>query len=71
VSEREVLLQIHAAAPDVFSKIRQPWLPGIKNPCYYDATEVLRCLPFLSIIGVSKAGTTDLYKKLMMIRYAE
>jgi hypothetical protein len=63
-------MQLRAAAPDVFDEIRRPWLPSVKNPCYRDSADKVRCLPYLSIIGVSKCGTTDLYKKLMSLRCA-
>ena len=34
---------------------------------FRNATGGLRCLPYVSIIGVSKCGTTDLYHKLMQL----
>ena len=56
-----------AAAPDVFAHL-QPFLPTVKNPCFKDAAGTTRCLPYISVIGVSKAGTTDIYQKLMAIK---
>ncbi|GMH44760.1 hypothetical protein BSKO_12712 [Bryopsis sp. KO-2023] len=38
-----------------------------KNPCYFAQDGRFRCLPYFSIIGVSKCGTTDLYAKLEKI----
>lgn len=63
-------MQIAAAAPDVFARVQHPWIEGVKNPCYRDADGHARCLPFMSIIGVSKCGTTDLYKKLLSLQCA-
>ena len=42
------------------------FLPGVASPCWREAGEgdKLRCLPAIHIIGVSKCGTTDLYKRL-------
>ena len=60
-------VQVVAAAPDMFAEVKLPWLPEVKNPCYRDSEGRVRCLPYLSIIGVSKCGTTDLYKKLMLL----
>ena len=59
-------MQIREAAPEIFEDV-QPWLDGIKNPCYKSQNGTTRCLPYLSIIGVSKSGTTDLYRKLMQL----
>ena len=63
-------MQLRAVAPDVFGDVKRPWLEGVKNPCYRDGEGAVRCLPFLSIVGVSKCGTTDLYKKLMRLKCA-
>jgi Regulator of chromosome condensation (RCC1) repeat len=63
-------LQLRAAAPEVLDEVKQPWLEGVKNPCYKDKGGAVRCLPYLSIVGVSKCGTTDLYKKLMLLKCA-
>ena len=64
------VLQIHEAAPGVFANLTVPWIGDVKNPCFFDKSRRCRCLPYLSIIGVSKCGTTDLYKKLMMLKCA-
>jgi hypothetical protein len=61
-------LQIQAAAMDIFTDIIYPWIPSARNPCYWDPYNEVKCLPFLSILGVSKCGTTDLYWKLMRIK---
>ena len=63
-------VQLREAAPGVFDDVTRPWLSGVKNPCYKDQQGAVRCLPYLSIIGVSKSGTTDLYKKLMLLKCA-
>lgn len=63
-------LQVRRAAPQVFAEL-QPLLPEVKNPCFKNATSgATCCLPFLSVIGVSKAGTTDIHEKLMTMRCA-
>ena len=64
---------IVAASPDVFAMLptdSPPLLPGIASPCWHAATEALgahtdvRCMPLIHVLGVSKCGTTDLYKRL-------
>ncbi|XP_041460777.1 carbohydrate sulfotransferase 15-like [Lytechinus variegatus] len=40
------------------------FLPNFKNPCWFDSTNQLNCLPYFYLIGMSKCGTTDLWKKL-------
>ncbi|KAK9810890.1 hypothetical protein WJX73_005645 [Symbiochloris irregularis] len=56
------------AAPDIFEQLT-PFEPSLRNPCFHNRTTgALRCLPYFSIIGVSKCGTTDLYKKLLVHR---
>jgi N-acetylgalactosamine 4-sulfate 6-O-sulfotransferase len=64
---------IIAASPDVFAMLptaSPPLLPGIASPCWHAAAEALgahtdvRCLPLIHVLGVSKCGTTDLYKRL-------
>ena len=67
---RSACVQLRTAAPDAFDEVKQPWLSSVKNPCYQDEAGIVRCLPYLSIIGVSKCGTTDLYKKLMLLKCA-
>jgi hypothetical protein len=60
-------VQVMQSAPDVFEDVLYPWLPSARNPCYLSIYDEVKCLPFLSIIGVSKCGTTDLWHKLMQI----
>ena len=63
----ELTPELRGAAPDIFDGL-QPFDPAYRNPCFRNRTSgALRCLPFFSIIGVSKAGTTDLHRKLMLL----
>ena len=63
----EVTAAIRRAAPDIFSELA-PFEPKYRNPCFRNQTTgALRCLPYFSIIGVSKCGTTDLHHKLMLL----
>ena len=64
---------IVASSPDVFAMLptdTPPLLPSIASPCWHAAAEALgahtdvRCLPLIHVLGVSKCGTTDLYKRL-------
>lgn len=66
---------IEAASPDVFSALPQPrgMLPGLASPCWRAGDVItaagaagapVRCLPAVHVLGVSKCGTTDLYKRL-------
>ncbi|KAF7204198.1 transcript variant X3 [Nothobranchius furzeri] len=67
--------------PHMFSVIPHKFLPGIKNPCWYEEftgnltsdpyrTNLklyrLRCLPYFYIMGQPKCGTTDLYDRLRL-----
>ena len=58
--------QVRAAAPDVFAELG-PLEPGLASPCFRGAAGARRCLPAFAIIGVSKCGTTDLYRKLLAL----
>ena len=40
------------------------FLPEFKSPCWFNVQRELRCLPYLFLIGVPKAGTTDLFLML-------
>ncbi len=57
---------MRAAAPDVFAELG-PLEPGLAGPCFRGAAGARRCLPAFSIIGVSKCGTTDMYRKLLAL----
>ena len=56
------------AATDTFAYIEsQSLLPDFKNPCWRETTgsqNILKCMPYFQILGVSKCGTTDLYHRL-------
>ena len=57
--------KIVATSPDIFSALPDELSPLHKNPCWRQGTEGrLRCIPYYHIIGQSKCGTTDLYKRL-------
>ena len=58
-------MQVMQTAPDIFNDVLYPWLPAARNPCYLSLTGDVKCLPFMSIIGVSKCGTTDMWSRLM------
>ncbi|KAK9829104.1 hypothetical protein WJX72_003914 [[Myrmecia] bisecta] len=58
--------EVRRAAPDIFDAMG-PLDKQYRNPCFRNASGALRCLPYFSIIGVSKCGTTDLYKKLLQM----
>jgi len=45
------------------------FLDGYKNPCWYDSSNQLTCMPYFFIGGFPKCGTTDLFVKL--IRHPE
>ncbi|PVD24221.1 hypothetical protein C0Q70_14691 [Pomacea canaliculata] len=40
------------------------FIPGLKNPCWKDAKNKLRCLPYFYVAGIPKCGTTDLYHRI-------
>ena len=63
-------VQVMKTSQDIFEEVWYPWLPASRNPCYLSRYDEVKCLPFMSIIGVSKCGTTDLYNRLMDIPYA-
>ncbi|XP_053389659.1 carbohydrate sulfotransferase 15-like [Mercenaria mercenaria] len=48
---------------DILCMNRPQFLPGFRNPCWYQRGS-LRCLPYFHIIGVCKTGTTDLFERL-------
>eukprot|EP00057_Strongylocentrotus_purpuratus_P032276 XP_787115.3 PREDICTED: carbohydrate sulfotransferase 15 isoform X1 [Strongylocentrotus purpuratus] len=48
----------------ITAKVPNTFLPEFKNPCWLDAKDELNCLPYFYLIGMSKCGTTDLWKKL-------
>ncbi|KAI8519219.1 hypothetical protein Bbelb_024760 [Branchiostoma belcheri] len=69
--------------PKIFSALPREFLPGYKNPCWFDKSVkaspdsqfqekridsesdfLLRCLPYVYIIGQPKCGTTDLYSRI-------
>ena len=41
-----------------------PFLSDMKNPCFYDQSEALRCLPYFFILAPQKSGTTDIFNLL-------
>ena len=55
---------------DIFRVVPPSFLPGYKNPCWAapsgGGVAAVRCLPYFHIIGVSKCGTTDLYRRLAL-----
>jgi len=57
--------EIEAASPDVFAALPAAtgYEAGLASPCWRREGQ-LRCLPLIHILGVSKCGTTDLYKRL-------
>ena len=56
---------VEATSLDVFRTLPAALEPGPRSPCWRAAPGApLRCLPALHILGVSKCGTTDLYKRL-------
>eukprot|EP00892_Ulva_mutabilis_P007834 jgi/Ulvmu1/5422/UM022_0217.1 len=59
---------IQKSAEEVFEDVLFPWIPNARSPCWLDMWGTPKFLPLLSIIGVSKRGTTDLYQKLMRLR---
>lgn len=59
--------QVREAALDIFVDLG-PWSSDTRNPCFRDSAGNLRCLPYVSIVGVSKCGTTDIYQKLMLMK---
>lgn len=58
--------EIEATASDVFSALPHPseLIPNIASPCWKGKDGAVSCLPLIHILGVSKCGTTDLYKRL-------
>lgn len=62
-------MQVMRTSQDVFEDVLYPFLPSARSPCYMSIYREVRCLPFFSIIGVSKSGTTDLWSRLMTIPY--
>lgn len=61
---------VHAASPDVFAALEgADAVPGMRGACYRERGGGKQvCLPALSVLGVSKCGTTDLYHKLMQLK---
>ena len=49
--------------PEVFDFLPATFDPNFKNPCWAVGGG-LRCLPYFHVLGVSKCGTTDLYRRL-------
>ena len=43
------------------------YLANVKNPCWREDSGKgeMKCLPYFHILGVAKAGTTDLWNRLM------
>ncbi|KDD75062.1 hypothetical protein H632_c895p1 [Helicosporidium sp. ATCC 50920] len=68
LTEAEFDRELQAVSPDIYGRVRS-YDGKFRNPCFYDqeAEGRLRCLPYFSILGVSKCGTTDMYHKLMML----
>ncbi|GAX79940.1 hypothetical protein CEUSTIGMA_g7380.t1 [Chlamydomonas eustigma] len=56
--------EIVEAAPDTWDVLPTQLDPAYRNPCWTDANNRFRCLPYFQIIGVSKCGTTDLFARL-------
>ncbi|KDD72994.1 hypothetical protein H632_c2653p0, partial [Helicosporidium sp. ATCC 50920] len=67
-STRRVRKAVWDAAPDVFERL-SPYLDSHKSPCFRDAQRPsqIKCLPYFSITGVSKCGTTDIYNKMIKL----
>ena len=54
------------AGGDVFDAVPASGFdPAFKNPCWRNSTGLF-CIPYFHIIGVSKCGTTDLYRRLSL-----
>ena len=65
--------QIYDAASDIFAHLNgTSRVDGVRSYCYRarESKKEVLCLPDVSIIGVSKCGTTDLYHKMMELRCA-
>ncbi|CAG5127292.1 unnamed protein product [Candidula unifasciata] len=45
---------------------RPHYLPGYKNPCFYDKYQLFYCMPYYIILGFDKCGTTDLSYRLQL-----
>ncbi|KAL8602842.1 hypothetical protein ACOMHN_056336 [Nucella lapillus] len=46
--------------------IPDDFIPESKNPCWYNETGYMLCLPYFYVAGVAKCGTTDLYKRIRL-----
>lgn len=56
---------VDAGGADVFGTLPATgFLPGFASPCWRNVSGTLRCLPSFHILGVSKCGTTDVYRRL-------
>ncbi|KAL5016974.1 hypothetical protein ScPMuIL_006563, partial [Solemya velum] len=40
------------------------FLPGYRNPCWYELEGKLRCLPYFHVIGMDKSASTDLFDRI-------
>ncbi|KAJ8047203.1 Carbohydrate sulfotransferase 15 [Holothuria leucospilota] len=49
----------------ILSDIPNNYSSKFKNPCYFDKSEKLHCLPYFLMIGAPKCGTTDIWFKIM------
>jgi N-acetylgalactosamine 4-sulfate 6-O-sulfotransferase len=60
------MLRSGCFAGDVFKLLPQQLNPQLRNPCWGGTGPQMACLPYFNIIGVSKCGTTDLYRRLTL-----
>uniref|UniRef100_A0A7S0N6V6 Sulfotransferase n=1 Tax=Chlamydomonas leiostraca TaxID=1034604 RepID=A0A7S0N6V6_9CHLO len=56
--------EVRRAAGDTWDELPQAYNASFKNPCWYNKSGQVKCLPYFQILGVSKCGTTDLYHRL-------
>ena len=52
------------AAPDIFAELA-PLEPGLRSPCFRNATGRLRCLPSFSIIGAALSAIDSNHRAMV------
>jgi hypothetical protein len=66
VQEEQTTELVRQQNPDIELELPGRFHSKYKNPCYIERhTNRTRCIGFFSIIGVSKAGTTDVFHRLV------
>ncbi|GMH38730.1 hypothetical protein BSKO_06614 [Bryopsis sp. KO-2023] len=56
--------EIVAGSPDTFEMLPDAYEANFTNPCWR-VNGQYKCIPFYHILGVSKCGTTDMYRRLI------